>query len=165
MCNDRAGESGRVKELADEFGAISVQHPVFLAGCIDLVAQAMRTAGLHEQLTGLIKASRVSGLRATTQVNFARAAAAEAREDWKESFEILLSVIESCDRMAHRFLGTMARLNAVRVARLLGRDDDQAKLLDEAESLATKMGAQRFLEEIAAMRGEGRKAATSGSRA
>jgi class 3 adenylate cyclase/tetratricopeptide (TPR) repeat protein len=164
MCNDRAGDSGRVRELAVEFGAISVQHPVFLAGCIDLVAQAMRKVGLHEQLTGLIKASKVNGLRPTTQVNFARAAAAEAREDWKESFEILLSVIEGCDRMAHRFLGTMARIDAARVAGPLDRGEEQARLLDEAEPLAAGMGAQRLLDQIAAMRGEGRKATASGSR-
>jgi hypothetical protein len=165
MCAGRAGDSGRVRELADEFATISVRHPVFLAENIDMVAEAMRISGMGERLAVLIPSAKARGPRPTVQVNYARAAVAEARDDLSESLKILLSVVGSCDQMSDRFLGTMARINAARVARLLGRDEDEAKLLDEAEPLATMMGAQRFVDEIAAMRGDGRKAAASGSRA
>ena len=164
MCVGQAGDRARVTELADELAPIAHQHPVFMAGCIDLVAQALRRAGLSEQLTDLVKASKVNGPRPLAQVNFARAAESEASGDLEGAFGTLQSVIADCDRMSHRFLGTIARVEAARVAGLLDMRDHQIRLLDEAQSLAEGMRAQRFLDQITAMRGEGRKATASGSR-
>jgi hypothetical protein len=107
----------------------------------------------------------VNGPRPIAQVNFARAAGLEAVGDLENTFEMLQSVVEACDRMAHRFLGTIARIDAARVAGLIDRSQEQTRLLDEAESLADGMRAQRFLDQITAMRGEGQKATASGSRA
>jgi ATP/maltotriose-dependent transcriptional regulator MalT len=164
MCSDRAGDSRRVRELAPEFSSVSQQHPVFLAGSIEMVAQAMRRADLNEQLEGLVGSAKVNGRRPETQVNFARAVAAEARGDLTESLDTLVSVIESSDQMAHRLLGTLARIDAARVAGLLDQDEEQGKLLDEAEQMAAAMAAQRLIDEIVEMRGGGRQASASGTR-
>jgi hypothetical protein len=161
MCSDRAGDSRRVRELAPEFGSVSEQHPVFLAGSIDMVAQAMRRVDLNELLDGLVRSAKVNGRRPETQVNFARAAAAEARGDLTESLDTLISVIESCDQMAYRLLGTLARIDAARVAGLLDQSEEQGRLLDEAEHMAAGMAAQRLIDEIVEMRGGGRKATAS----
>jgi len=164
MCSDRAGDSRRVRELAPEFSSVSRQHPVFLAGSIEMVAQAMRRVDLTEQLEVLVGSAKVYGRRPQTQVSFARAAAAEARGDLTESLDTLVSVIESCDDMAHRVLGTLARIDAARVAGLLDQDDEQSRLLDEAEQMAAGMGAQRLIDEVVEMRGKGRKATATGTR-
>jgi class 3 adenylate cyclase/tetratricopeptide (TPR) repeat protein len=165
VCADWLGDSKRVSELAEEFGDISRQHPVFLAGSIDLVAPGMRRVGLNDRLAELIASAKVIGPRPTAQVNLARATVAEGRGNLEESLEILHTVISACDEMGHRFLGTIARINAARVAGLRGEGEERERLLGEAEPMATRMGARRFLEEIAAMRGDGRTATAAGNRA
>lgn len=165
MCLDRAGDGRRVKDLAGEFASVSEQHPVFLAGSIEMVAQAMRRVELSEPLGHLVRSAKVNGVRAEAQVNFARAAVSEAHGDFKESLDALVSVIESCDQMSYRFLGLVARIGAARIAGLLDMREDQTRLLDQAQSLADNMRAQRFVDEITAMRGNGQKTAASGGRA
>lgn len=163
LCFDRAGDSRRVRELVSEFRSVTQQHPVFLAGSIDMVAQAMRRVDLTEQLEDLIRSAKVNGRRPETQVTFARAAAAEAKGDLTQSLDTLVSVIESCDQMGHRFLGTLARIDAARVTGLLDQQEEQARLLDAAEQLANGMAAQRLLDEIVEMRGRGRRATAAGT--
>ena len=119
---------------------------------------------MNEQLASLIPSAKAIGPRPTAQVDLARAALAEAHGDLEESFEILLSIVESCDQMADRFLGTVARIDAARVAGLLERTTEKANLLDEAEAIAATMGARRFLDQITELRGDGRTAAVSGHR-
>ncbi len=162
---ETAGDRQRATALAEEFAAVTPEHPVFLADVIGAVAQAMRRLGLVEKLTALTNAAKPIGPGPTAQVNLARAALAEAHGDLEESFEILLSVMGSCDQMANRFLGTIARIDAARVAGLLLRGEEQARVLDEAEPLAAAMGARRFLDQITEMRNEGQEATASGSRA
>jgi hypothetical protein len=65
--------------------------------------------------------------------------------------------------MSNRFVGTLARIEAARVAGLLDNATEQIRLLDEAESLAQFMSAGRFLDQIAEMRAHGKKAAAGGS--
>jgi hypothetical protein len=159
---EAAGDSKRAGALAAEFAEITPEHPIFLAGSIEMVAQAMRRLGLVEQLATLTKVAKPIGPSPTAQVDLARAAVAEAHGDLDQSFEILASVIESCDQMVNRFLGTLARIDAARVAGLLQKDEEKSRLLDEAEVIAEVMRARRFLDQIAEMRDEGRETAAAG---
>lgn len=164
QCTELTGDAKRAKSLAEDFFRIAPQHPLFLALNIDSVAQAMRRLGMVEQLTNLTKIAKPIGPGPIAQVDLARAAVTEAGGDLETSIEILGSVIDACDQMNNRFLGMIARLDAARVAGLLQNDGEKSKLLDEAGSLAVIMGAQRILDLITEARGEGRKAAASGSR-
>ena len=163
MCKDLSGDFKRVEELTSEFTVISAGHPVFLAGHIQMVTWAMRRAGMIDQLASLTRVAKPFGRGPIAHVDLARAAVAETRNEPDKAIELLRSVIESCDQMSNRLLGTMARIDAARVSGLLENEDDQAILLDQAEALAVTMGAQRFLTRISEMRGESRQAATSGS--
>ena len=114
-----------------------------------------------EQLAALTKAAKPMGDGLTAQVDLARAALAEANGESNESLAILESIIDSWDRMSNRFLGTVGRIEAARVAGLLGKGEDHVRLLDEAESLGDAMGARRFLDQIIEMRGEAHEASAS----
>ena len=162
---EMTGNRNRAMALAEEFAEMTPEHPVFLAGNIEVVAQAMRRLGMAEELERLSNVAKPIGPRPTAQVDVARAAVAEARGEFEKSLEILRRVIGSCDQMGHRFLGTTARIDGARVAQLLDRPDEHEALLDEAESLASGMGARRLIDQIVGMRDDGREAATSGSRA
>jgi hypothetical protein len=74
----------------------------------------------------------------------------------------LASVISACDGMSNRFGAADSRIEAARVAGLLGQDDDRIRLLDEAEALCHFMGAGLMLDQITALRAGGEKAAATG---
>ena len=162
-CTDVSGAAARAKTLVSDFHELAPRHPVFLAGSFSAVAQAMRHLEMATELGALIKVAKPIGPGPTADVDFARAAVAEAQGDLAEALELLSSVIVANDEMSNRFVGTLARIEAARVAGLLDNATEQIRLMDEAESLAQFMSAGRFLDQIAEMRADWKKAAAGGS--
>ena len=59
------------------------------------------------------------------------------------------------DPLEQRFWTAVARIDAARCCRALGRDTEAEELLATAETAATAMGARRLLDNIDALRNEG----------
>ena len=115
------------------------------------------------ELASLLEAAHPVGPGPIADMGVGRAALAEANGNLVEAFDLLSSAIAGHDAIAHRFGGTMARIEAARIGSLLGKDEERDALLDEAESLAGTMGARRLLDQIAEMRADGKEAALAGS--
>ena len=162
-CSNSAGDAARSRVVINEFRQLAPQHPVFLAGWFSFLAPPMRRLGMAAELEALINAAKPMGPGPEADVDIGRAALAEARGNLAEAFELLSSAIVANDEMSNRFVGTLARIEAARVAGLLDNATEQIRLLDEAESLAQFMSAGRFLDQIAEMRAHGKKAAAGGS--
>lgn len=160
---DVSGAAARAKTLATEFHELAPRHPVFLAGLFSAVAQAMRHLEMATELGALIKAAKPIGPGPSADVDIGRAALAEVQGKLPEAFGLISSVIVANDGMTNRFVGALARIDGARVAGLLDNSSEQTRLLDEAESLAQFMGAERLLDQIAEMRADGKDAAAAGS--
>lgn len=161
-CSDISGAGARAKAVVADFQKLAPQHPTFLAGLFNYIAPVMRRHDMTVELEALIKAAKPAGPGPTADVDFARAALAEAQANLSKAFDLLSSVIGASDEMSNRFVGTMARIEAARVAGRLGIEAEQTKLLAEAETLAREMGANRLLDQIADLRADGHETAVAG---
>jgi hypothetical protein len=162
-CYDLVGRDAEAKALAEDIQRIAPQHPVFLAGSFGFVAPALRHLKMDEELEALLAAAKALGPAATADVDFGRANLAESRGELTAAAGLLASVIAANDEMSNRFGGAGARIEAARLAGLESDDETKIRLLEEAESLAKAMKANRLLDQIARLRGDGRVAVTAGS--
>ena len=162
-CYYLAGREVEARGLAEDFCRIGPEHPVFLAGSFGFVAPAMRHQKMTDELQMLIRHAKPLGKSGAADLDFGRANLAELRGERNEAATLLASVISACDGMSNRFGAADSRIEAARVAGLLGQEDDRVRLLDEAETLAQSMGAGRWLDQIAKMRTDGKKAVAGGS--
>lgn len=162
-CYHLAGREAEARELAEDFCRIGPEHPVFLAGSFAFVAPTMRHQKMTDALQMLIRHAKPLGKSGAADLDFGRANLAELRGERNEAATLLASVISACDSMSNRFGAADSRIEAARVAGLLGQEDDRIRLLDEAEALSQFMGAGRLLNQIANMRTDGTKAAAGGS--
>lgn len=162
-CYHLAGREAEARELAEDFCRIGPEHPVFLAGSFAFVAPTMRHQKMTDALQMLIRHAKPLGKSGAADLDFGRANLAELRGERNEAATLLASVISACDGMSNRFGAADSRIEAARVAGLLGQEDDRIRLLDEAEALSQFMGAGRLLNQIANMRTDGTKAAAGGS--
>jgi hypothetical protein len=162
-CYDLVGRDAEAKALAEDIQQIAPQHPVFLAGSFGFVAPALRHLKMDEELEALLAAAKALGPAATADVDFGRANLAESRGELTAAAGLLASVIAANDEMSNRFGGAGARIEAARLAGLESDDETKIRLLEEAESLAKAMKANRLLDQIARLRGDGRVAVTAGS--
>jgi class 3 adenylate cyclase/tetratricopeptide (TPR) repeat protein len=154
-CYELAGKLTEAKNLAEDFRRVGPEHPVFLAGLSPVVAPTMTRSGMTTELAELLKVAKPLGPGPEADLDFARAILAEARGELAEAADLLSSVIGASDRMSNRFGAATARIEAARVAGLLGHHDDKALWLEEAESAARAMKASRLLDLISDLRREG----------
>jgi tetratricopeptide (TPR) repeat protein len=154
-CSELVGDGKRAGSLVAEFHDVGLRHPGFLAGCFADIARTMRREKMSEVLAEMAGRARPIGPWGQADVKYAQANLAELRGDLGSAFDLLAQVIADYDGMSHRFGGTMARIEAARVAGIQAHDDDKARLLVEAESLARSMTAKRLLALIADLRTTG----------
>ena len=115
------------------------------------------------ELKQLIKTAQPVGPGRYADVETAHAALAEMNGNLDEAFRGLSSAVSAFDGMSNRYAATMARIEAARVAGLLGKEDEQMALLHEARSHAKAMAARRLLDQITSLSAKGKKAATGGN--
>ena len=161
-CSDLAGDEARALALSRELSQIAPEHPVFLPGLLTYVAPVMQKHGMATELESMIEAAKPLGRGPAADLEAARGILAELRGTPSEAFDRLNSAIATYDEIANRFSATMARIDAARVAGLLGKDSDRAALLESAKSDAERMGARRLLDLMASLSADGRKAAAGG---
>ena len=161
-CSDLAGDESRALALSRELSQIAPEHPVFLPGLLTYVAPVMQKHGMATELESMIEAAKPLGRGPAADLEAARGTLAELRGNPSEAFDRLNSAIVTYDEIANRFAATMTRIDAARVAGLLGKQSDRAALLENAKSDAEKMGARRLLDLMASLSADDRKAAAGG---
>jgi tetratricopeptide (TPR) repeat protein len=162
-CADLAGANARARTLANEYRQLAPSYPTFLAGLFVHVAPVMRRHEMAVELGELIEAARPLGPGPTADVETAHAAIAEMNGNLDEASRGLAAAVSTFDGISNRFAATMARIEAARVAGLLGKEDERMGFLDEAKSQAKAMGARRLIDQIISLAGDGKKEATGGS--
>jgi class 3 adenylate cyclase len=161
-CSDRVGDESRALALASEFSQIAPDHPTFIPGLLLYVAPVMQKHRMAIELQRVIEAAKPLGPGHTADLEAARGALSELQGSSAEAFDRLKSAIATYDEIANRFAATVTRIDAARLAGLLGKENDRAALLETAKSHAKKMGALRLLDLMASLSADGRKAAAGG---
>lgn len=162
-CSGLAGDDSRALSLVSEFVQMAPDHPTFLPGLLSYIAPVMQRHGMVAELQAVIETAKPLGPGPRAELEAARGTLAELQGNPSEAFDRLTSAIATFDEIENHFNGTTARIDAARMAGLLGKDDERITLLETAKKDAEKMGARRLLDQMASLSTGGKKAAAGGT--
>lgn len=144
------GERAQAMSLAEELLDLSARHRVFGVLHLPMCAREIVDLGLADRLEAVLGVLVTSGSEfLSAQRERMRGLVSEQRDQYEEAVAGFRTVWEVGDPLGQRFWAATARVDAGRVLVKMGRDADP--LLAEARAVAEEIGAQRLLDEMAAL--------------